>query len=246
MRRKKLGNYGVILIILAGFFQLITLSLDQYVIQIEENNRTIIEKISNHSNEKNYSLENNRLIGSIMRHSFFENLIISAMDFDNKYKEYTDNTKRYFYRNIFKSQHELLGGIISDVNIRDNLCNKTFRDIIPAERAKLVPEKILKLETCKQFEYVKKKALDGVSYLDNYVPKDFSGTQINVDYIEYFLDALLLYFGETQNKKKNILYELNNELHLINQKKQLFLLFSLVSQLLSFLFLLILFRRILK
>ena len=67
MRRKKLGNYGVILIILAGFFQLITLSLDQYVIQIEENNRTIIEKISNHSNERNYSLENNRLIGTIKK-----------------------------------------------------------------------------------------------------------------------------------------------------------------------------------
>ena len=36
MRRKKLGIYGITLVILAGLFQLITLSLDQVVIQLEE------------------------------------------------------------------------------------------------------------------------------------------------------------------------------------------------------------------
>ena len=49
-----------------------------------------------------------------------------------------------------------------------------------------------------------------------------------------------------ESKVLEDLYNFNNRQYTLNQKKQLYLLFSMVAQLVSFLFLLLLFRRILK
>ena len=69
---------------------------------------------------------------------------------------------------------------------------------------------------------------------------------MNIDYNEYYLDILLKYFGNMESKVLEDLYNFNNRQYTLNQKKQLYLLFSMVAQLVSFLFLLLLFRRILK
>ena len=70
--------------------------------------------------------------------------------------------------------------------------------------------------------------------------------QQDLGYVEYYLDILLKYFGMVGDQLFESLYVLNNDQYVINQNKQLYLLFSMVSQLISFLFLLLLFRRILK
>ena len=112
MRRKKLGIYGITLVILAGLFQLITLSLDQVVIQLEEDNRIISDKISKKNKEKEFALENNRRIGEIIRSSHFQSLIISSFDFENQYLEYGNYMKTYFSRNSMKSNKNVLRDVL--------------------------------------------------------------------------------------------------------------------------------------
>ncbi len=249
MRRKKLGINGIILVVLAGLFQLMTLSLDQLVIQLEEKNRIIEDKVSKKTYEKEFYLENNRKIGSIIRSSSFKNIIISSSNFGEDYKEFDDNFKSYFYRQVLKSHIILIESIFADEIILNNLCGKKIREIIiPKDHIELLSNKVLDVETCKRFTSIINALNKWIKYFDVNEPDNinYESVQSNIDYNEFYLDYLLKYFGSIETKKTEELYNLNNSQYSINQKKQLFLLFSMVAQLISFLFLLLLFRRILK
>ena len=58
--------------------------------------------------------------------------------------------------------------------------------------------------------------------------------QQDLGYVEYYLDILIKYFGMLGDQLFESLYVLNNDQYEINQNKQLYLLFSMVSQLISF------------
>ena len=247
MRRKKLGIYGITLVILAGLFQLITLSLDQVVIQLEEDNRIISDKISKKNKEKEFALENNRRIGEIIRSSHFQSLIISSFDFENQYLEYGNYMKTYFSRNSMKSNKNVLRDVLADEQTLQTLCDKKFKDIIPKNEIEYVPDHVLKTNVCDQFTYILKTLSSRIEYFDNYNKiENWDVIQQDLGYVEYYLDILLKYFGMVGDQLFESLYVLNNDQYVINQNKQLYLLFSMVSQLISFLFLLLLFRRILK
>ncbi len=248
MRRKKLGNYGITLVILAGLFQLITLSLDQLVIQLEENNRVLSDKISKKTYEQSFYLENNRKIGDIIRSSSFKNIIISSADYGKDYVEYEKSIKFTFYRSVLKSHGYLVNEIFSDESVRNNLCKKKIRDITPKYQIEFISDKVLDVDVCPRFTSINDAISKWINYLDSSEGKntDYEQVQMNIDYNEYYLDILLKYFGNMESKALEDLYNLNNRQYTINQKKQFYLLFSMIAQLISFLFLLLLFRRILK
>ena len=249
MRRKKLGIYGITLVILAGLFQLITLSLDQLVIQLEENSRVVSDKISKKTYEQSFYLENNRKIGDIIRSSSFKNIIISSADYGKEYVEYEKSIKYTFYRSVLKSHAFLVSEIFSDESVRNNLCKKKkFRDITPIDQFEFISDKVLDVEVCPRFTSINDAIAKWINHLDSNEGKniDYEQVQMNIDYNEYYLDFLLKYFGNMESKVLEDLYNFNNRQYTLNQKKQLYLLFSMVAQLVSFLFLLLLFRRILK
>ena len=248
MRRKKLGIYGITLVILAGLFQLITLSLDQLVIQLEENSRIVSDKISKKTYEQSFYLENNRKISDIIRSSSFKNIIISSADYGKEYVEYEKSIKYTFYRSVLKSHAFLVSEIFSDENVRNNLCKKKIRDITPIDQIEFISDKVLDVEVCPRFTSINDAIAKWVNHLDSNDGKniDYEQVQMNIDYNEYYLDILLKYFGNMESKVLEDLYNFNNRQYTLNQKKQLYLLFSMVAQLVSFLFLLLLFRRILK
>ena len=251
MRRKKLGIYGITLVILAGLFQLITLSLDQLVIQLEENSRVVSDKISKKTYEQSFYLENNRKIGDIIRSSSFKNIIISSADYSKygkDYVEYEKSVKFTFYRSVLKSHAYLVNEIFSDESVRNNLCKKKIRDITPKHQIEFISDKVLDVEVCTRFTTINDAISKWINYLDSWEGKitDYEQVQMNIDYNEYYLDILLKYFGNMESKVLEDLYDFNNHQYTLNQKKQLYLLFSMVAQLISFLFLLLLFRRILK
>ena len=248
MRRKKLGIYGITLVILAGLFQLITLSLDQLVIQLEENSRVVSDKISKKTYEQSFYLENNRKISDIIRSSSFKNIIISSADYGKEYVEYEKSIKYTFYRSVLKSHAFLVSEIFSDENVRNNLCKKKIRDITPIDQIEFISDKVLDVEVCPRFTSINDAIAKWINHLDSNKGKniDYEQVQMNIDYNEYYLDILLKYFGNMESKVLEDLYNFNNRQYTLNQKKQLYLLFSMVAQLVSFLFLLLLFRRILK
>ena len=97
MRRKKLGTYGIFLVLIAGFFQLITLSLDQFVIQLEEKNRIIEEKISRIEKQKGHHL----VIEAINKSKHKTQLCIIGHCMNEKYKnELKDISSNYDMSNL--------------------------------------------------------------------------------------------------------------------------------------------------
>ena len=248
MRRKKLGLYGITLVVLAGLFQLITLSLDQLVIQLEEKNRVINDKISKNSYEQQFYLESNRKIGEILRDSSFRSIIVTSTNFGKDNEIYENYFKYQSYHSVLKRNNLLLRDIFSNESIRINLCGKKFRDIINRDQIQFMSDEILDDDICKRYDMIILAINGWLIYLNNNEVEDLKFPKVLelVDYNEYYLDFLLKYFGSMEDKKIENLKDLNNNQYEINQNKQLYLLFSMVSQLLSFLFLLLLFRRILK
>ena len=125
---------------------------------------------------------------------------------------------------------------------------KKFRDITPIDQFEFISDKVLDVEVCPRFTSINDAIAKWINHLDSNEGKniDYEQVQMNIDYNEYYLDFLLKYFGNMESKVLEDLYNFNNRQYTLNQKKQLYLLFSMVAQLVSFLFLLLLFRRILK
>ena len=243
MRRKKLGRYGITLIIFAAIFQLIALSLDQAVIQLEDRYRNVEERNANYLQEKLFALENNRKIGENIRAASFQLFIISAM---NPYsKAPHESLKKEFYQKILRSQYLLTKDIIGDSR-NDFLCSLTWNRTIFDETK---PEKACKI--IHDIGLVNWKIYLGLS--GKLKGKDaelnspsYETVQYALRFNEIYFNRLLTVFGKKQIQLVAKLKKSNVEIYSINQQKQIFLLFSMISQLLSFLFLLILFRRLLK
>ena len=244
MRRKKLGRYGITLIIFAAIFQLIALSLDQAVIQLEDRYRNVEERNANYLQEKLFALENNRKIGENIRAASFQLFIISALSPYSKESNH-DPVKKEYYQKILRSQYLLTKDIIGDSR-NDFLCSLTW-NVTYFDRTK--PEKICDLfHNIGEVNWKIYLGLGGK--LKGKDAKLNNPSYENVQYIlrfnEVYLNRLLKVFSKKQTQLTEKLKKSNVEIYNINQKKQLFLLFSMIAQLLSFLFLLILFRRILR
>ena len=243
MRRKKLGFFGIIIIIFAGFFQLISLSLDQAVIQIEDKYRVVQERNSKILEDQNSALSNNRKIGQIIRSASFQLFVLSSLNLRQQEQNVEidlKSTKDHFYAKILMSHVIIIKDIFFDETNKSLLCQK-FLDIKKND-------KIEKVSFCDHFINIEKASysISQSIVADPPVPVDYNYVQYLIRYNESYFNQLLEFFGKTENELTDQLYKINIELYNINQRKQLFLLFSMISQLLSFLFLLVLFRRILK
>ena len=150
-----------------------------------------------------------------------------------------------FYQKILRSQYLLTKDIIGDSR-NDFLCSLTWNRTIFDETK---PEKACKI--IHDIGLVNWKIYLGLS--GKLKGKDaelnspsYETVQYALRFNEIYFNRLLTVFGKKQIQLVAKLKKSNVEIYSINQQKQIFLLFSMISQLLSFLFLLILFRRLLK
>ena len=256
MRRKikMLGPYGIFLIIIAGIFQLTALSLDQAVIQFEDKYRETQDINLKNSQEQEFALETNRKIGQNIETASFQLFVLSSLGLnDESISSNLKESKDFFYADILMRQMMLINDVFTDDNNRSRLCKKIWTV------KELGKEDNKKVNICDHFEEIRKSNFVFYNLLTGNTPHLFSdlnekfsekskyaSAQLMIRYNEIYFNDLLNIFGEIESELFENINKTNLELYDINQKKQLFLLFSMISQLLSFLFLLILFRRILS
>ena len=256
MRRKikMLGPYGIFLIIIAGIFQLTALSLDQAVIQFEDKYRETQDINLKNSQEQEFALETNRKIGQNIETASFQLFVLSSLGLnDESISSNLKESKDFFYADILMRQMMLINDVFTDDNNRSRLCKKIWTV------KELGKEDNKKVNICDHFEEIRTANLDFYTLLRGLKPgkhavlnekfdekTKYVATQVAIQYNEYYFNDLLNIFGEIESELFENINKTNLELYDINQKKQIFLLFSMISQLLSFLFLLILFRRILS
>ena len=153
--------------------------------------------------------------------------------------------KKTIQQKILRSQYLLTKDIIGDSR-NDFLCSLTWNVTYVDETR---PTNV-----CRLFNNIGKGNLETYLGLSGKAKGKYAEFNYpSSEHVQYLLrfneinfNRLLKVFSKKQTQLTKKLTKTNAEIYNINQKKQLFLLFSMISQLLSFLFLLILFRRILR
>ena len=120
MRRGKLNNFGWLMVLAAGIFQILTLILDQSVIQMEEKNR-INNYDMTRSNEVRFSyLEISRRADDI-------NLSHSNILWINEPASFKREKREYIYFSILFDQTRLLQDIFRDDDIKNDFKDKIIK-----------------------------------------------------------------------------------------------------------------------
>ena len=147
-------------------------------------------------------------------------------------------------------KHKVFVEFARDEKVLTNIISflEDVKKLTAIDQFEFISDKVLDVEVCPRFTSINDAIAKWINHLDSNKGKniDYEQVQMNIDYNEYYLDILLKYFGNMESKVLEDLYNFNNRQYNLNQKKQVYLLFSMVAQLVSFLFLLLLFRRILK
>ena len=242
----KLSSFNWKLVLFAGIFQIISFVFDQVAIQYEEKNRDIKFKILSTSESRSAYLKmNNRVQDFLLA---FENSVFFVTS-----SKLSSNKKKYlFFANVF-DQTRLMEDIINDFMVKKALKSKTI------EAGNLDLEDY-KIKTYKFEEYIRilieqnlwlteeisKDPDSGFAGKDDkYYPVE-DGIRAHVEHNNFYLNDLINVLAELNTEASIMLQELVNNSSVIETRKQLMLLFSVVAQLLSLLFLLILFRNILN
>jgi hypothetical protein len=248
MRRAegKLSSLNWKLVLFAGIFQIISFVFDQVAIQYEEKNRDIKFKILSTAESRSAYLKMNNRVSEFLL--AFENSVFFAASS----KLSSDKKKYLYFANVF-DQTRLMEDIINDFMVKKALESKTIE-------AGDLDDPDYKLLIFKFEEYIR-ILIENNHWLTEEISKDpdrmFEGTpgkwysaedgiKAHVEHNNFYLNDLITVLGELSNEASIMLQELVNNSSVIETRKQLMLLLSVVAQLLSLLFLLILFRNILN
>ena len=248
MRRAegKLSSLNWKLVLLAGIFQIISFVFDQVAIQYEEKNRDIKFKILSTAESRSAYLKMNNRVSEFLL--AFENSVFFAASS----KLSSDKKKYLYFANVF-DQTRLMEDIINDFMVKKALESKTIE-------AGDLDNPDYKLKNFKFEEYIR-VLIENNHWLTEEISKDpdgmfegvagkwypvEDGIRAHVEHNNFYLNDLINVLGELNNEASIMLQELVNNSSVIETRKQLMLLLSVVAQLLSLLFLLILFRNILN
>ena len=242
----KLSSFNWKLVLFAGIFQIITFVFDQAAIQYEEKNRDTKFKILSVSESRSAYLKmNNRVQDFLLA---FENSVF----FVASSKLSSDKKKYLFFANVF-DQTRLMEDIINDFMVKKALESKTIE-------AGDLDDPDYKLKNFKYETYIR-TLIENNHWLSEEISKDSDGMfegepgkwypaedgiRAHVEHNNYYLNDLLNVLAKLNVEASIALKELVNNSSIIETRKQLMLLLSVVAQLLSLLFLLILFRNILN
>ena len=253
--RGKLNNFAWSMVLLAGIFQIITLILDQTVIQMEEKNRINYFDLTKNNEVRFSYLEISRRADDI-------NLSHSNILWINEPASFKREKKEFIYFSILFDQTRLLEDIF-----RDNDIKKDFKDKIIKMRIDDNPDNFKEInyknyfdELVRDANYMSDRINENLKYNSEFwhqpdgkiriedgkkvttikVVRRFIGQ--NSWYINKFVVDLIEITDQIEIKIDKI----NKEIYNISQKKQILLLVGFVAQLLSIFCLLILFRSFLK
>ena len=256
MRRGSLKRFSWIMVLLAGLFQVLTLILDQIVIQKQDENRRMTFERSSSLEKRNLLLNtNNRVVTSYKSNDFLV-LILSSSNISQKKKDYL------YFSGLF-DQTRLMEDIFRDEYIKKIFSKKTLRaynrDLNPDSEFKnynyieyfniLIKDNHETSEEIKEnfsrnseYYYVDGEILtldDGRKLKTSEVIQSY--VQHNIYYLDEFNRAVLEELISLENKIRLI----NEDLYENNSSRQIYLLSGVSTQLLSLFFLLLLFRDLL-
>ena len=215
------------MVLLAGLFQIISYALDQGAIQVDEKVREYQYQMVSVSENRSAYLRMNNRVGTFLK--VFEDVIMFS-----KASNFDDNTLRFLYFSIIFDQTRLLEDILNDNIVKEDFKNKEI----------LIDKK--KIKYIEAFN----KIINFNHNLSTEIEKD---PNLSTDYILYnvtynneYLNDMIRDLGDQGDntvKKLKILTKNVSEIQLLKQK---LLLTSVTTQLISLLFLLVLFRNISK
>jgi len=215
------------MVLFAGLFQIISYALDQGAIQVDEKVREYQYQMVSVSENRSAYLRMNNRVGTFLK--VFEDVIMFS-----KASNFDDNTLRFLYFSIIFDQTRLLEDILNDNIVKEDFKNKEI----------LIDKK--KIKYIEAFN----KIINFNHNLSTEIEKD---PNLSTDYILYnvtynneYLNDMITDLGDQGDitvKKLKILTKNVSEIQLLKQK---LLLTSVTTQLISLLFLLVLFRNISK
>jgi len=215
------------MVLLAGLFQIISYALDQGAIQVDEKVREYQYQMVSVSENRSAYLRMNNRVGTFLK--VFEDVIMFS-----KASNFDDNTLRFLYFSIIFDQTRLLEDILNDNIVKEDFKNKEI----------LIDKK--KIKYIEAFN----KIINFNHNLSTEIEKD---PNLSIDYILYnvtynneYLNDMIIDLGDQGDKTVKKLKILTKNVSEIQLLKQKLLLTSVTTQLISLLFLLVLFRNISK
>ena len=215
------------MVLLAGLFQIISYALDQGAIQVDEKVREYQYQMVSVSENRSAYLRMNNRVGTFLK--VFEDVIMFS-----KASNFDDNTLRFLYFSIIFDQTRLLEDILNDNIVKEDFKNKEI----------LIDKK--KIKYIEAFN----KIINFNHNLSTEIEKD---PNLSTDYILYnvtynneYLNDMITDLGDQGDKTVKKLKILTKNVSEIQLLKQKLLLTSVTTQLISLLFLLVLFRNISK
>ena len=262
MRRGKLSHKSVIIVIIAGFFSLLSIFLDQQVIQKEDTARNIAIETQNKIEKTNELSSNNmsvlfledRAFVMTNYYSFFSTIfykIFLNLETDPEFKKYFNEAADDYMKGFIATDVE---DIIYDLDaIRNDLRSMSFYYYEYGD--KKLEEKIKKLFLFKN--PLEESLINKIVNRDS-KKRDFSSKEIYTLYQSLFqmnkqfalsiktLNDISNYFDKEQEIVENKFNKAKVNSKKIKIWKNYFILLSILSQIISLMALLFLFRNIIK
>ena len=215
------------MVLLAGLFQIISYALDQGAIQVDKKVREYQYQMVSVSENRSAYLRMNNRVGTFLK--VFEDVIMFS-----KASNFDDNTLRFLYFSIIFDQTRLLEDILNDNIVKEDFKNKEI--LIDKKKIKYTEafNKIINFNHNLSTEIEKDPNLS-----TNYI-------LYNVTYNNEYLNDMITDLGDQGDKTVKKLKILTKNVSEIQLLKQKLLLTSVTTQLISLLFLLVLFRNISK
>ena len=251
----KLSNFAWSMVLIAGIFQIVTLILDQAVIQMEEKNR-----VNSYDLTRNNELRNTHL--EITRRADDINLSHSNILWVTEPASFKSEKKEFIYFSVLFDQTRLFEDVFRDDDIKKAFKDKTIKQRIDDDQENIKETNYKEFfdNLAKTSHYISDRINENLKYNSEFwhqpdgkvriengkkittveVLRRFIGE--NSWYINKFVVDLIEIINQNEIKTDKI----NKEIYKTSQEKQLLLLFGFVSQLLSILCLIILFRSFLK
>ena len=211
------------MVLFAGLFQIISYGLDQGAIQVDEKVREYQYQMVSVSESRSAYLRMNNRVGTFLK--VFEDTIILS-----KASNFDDDTLRFLFFSIIFDQTRLIEDILEDNMIKEDFKNKKI----------LIENK--KINYLDAFDKIIKSNYD----LENNPNLAPDHILVNVKYNNNYINDMihdLASEGDITVEKLKKLTQNVSEIQLLKQK---LLLTSVTTQLISLLFLLVLFRNISK
>ena len=251
----KLSNFGWLMILVAGVFQIITLVLDQAVIQMEEKNRM---------NYYNLTKNNELRLGysEIARRADDINLSHSNILWINDPASFKREKKENILFQILFDQSSLMDDMFRDDDIKKDFKDKKIK-LRYTDNSGKFEERDYKRHfdgLIRMSLYIANKTDENRKYKSEFWHqpsgkirmengKKITTVEVLRRFIgenSWFINKFVVDLMETIDQIEIKIDKINKEIYKISQEKQILLLFGFVAQLLSIFCLIILFRSFLK